>query len=105
MTDKELKEKYDKPMDDYERKVMESLENDEWQPVQGKRKDDLMAKMREAAKNTVGKRRIKKAYSIRLFIDDVDKIREEAALEGIPYQTLIGSILHKYVLKRSAETA
>ncbi len=34
--------------------------------------------------------------NLRLNPDDVEKIREKADREGIPYQTLIGSVLHKY---------
>jgi predicted DNA binding CopG/RHH family protein len=32
-----------------------------------------------------------------LLEDDLQRIKTEAIKEGIPYQTLIGSILHKYV--------
>ena len=34
--------------------------------------------------------------NLRLNPEDVEKIREKAEREGIPYQTLIASILHKY---------
>ncbi|HRX63946.1 MAG TPA: CopG family antitoxin [Candidatus Absconditabacterales bacterium] len=39
----------------------------------------------------------KKLYSLRLDQDDMQKIKQIAQKESIPYQTLIGSILHKYV--------
>ena len=39
----------------------------------------------------------KKPISLRLLEHDLQSIKTEAIKEGIPYQTLIGSILHKYV--------
>lgn len=39
----------------------------------------------------------KKAYSIRLNVDDMEKIKAEAKEQWLPYQTLIWSILHQYV--------
>lgn len=35
--------------------------------------------------------------NIRLSSDDLQAIRARALQEGIPYQTLISSVLHKYV--------
>lgn len=45
--------------------------------------------------------------NIRMSSKDVDQIKVIAAQEGVPYQTLISSIIHKYVAgllkdKRSA---
>jgi predicted DNA binding CopG/RHH family protein len=34
---------------------------------------------------------------IRLTQFDLDRLKRKAAIEGLPYQTLISSILHKYV--------
>lgn len=52
-----------------------------------------------AAKNTQKKR----AISIRLADIDIRKIRAKAIEEGIPYQTLIGSIVHKYASGKIVE--
>jgi predicted DNA binding CopG/RHH family protein len=38
--------------------------------------------------------------NIRLSSFDLDNIKRIAALEGLPYQTLISSILHKYISSR-----
>ena len=51
------------------------------------------------AKNTQKKR----AISIRLADVDIRKIRAKALEEGIPYQTLIGSIVHKYASGKIVE--
>jgi len=39
-------------------------------------------------------------YSLRLNVNDLEGIKSIAESEGIPYQTLISSILHKYVNNR-----
>lgn len=38
--------------------------------------------------------------NIRLSSFDLDNIKRLAAVEGLPYQTLISSILHKYINSR-----
>ena len=39
----------------------------------------------------------RKNVNIRIAERDLSQIRERASREGIPYQTLIASVLHKYV--------
>ena len=46
-----------------------------------------------AAKKTLKKN---KNINIRISENDLESIKMLAAREGMPYQTLIGSILHKY---------
>lgn len=45
------------------------------------------------AKYTLAK---SKSISIRLTPSDLERIKAKAIREGMPYQTLIGSVLHKY---------
>ena len=42
--------------------------------------------------------------SIRLSSKDLRGLQKQALAEGIPYQTLISSILHKYVEGRLSES-
>ena len=46
------------------------------------------------ARNTLKKN---KSITIRLAERDLQKIKAKAAEEGLPYQTLITSVLHKYI--------
>lgn len=39
----------------------------------------------------------KKMVTMRLDENDIECLREEAEKQGMPYQTLISSILHKYL--------
>ena len=38
-----------------------------------------------------------KNINIRISAYDIEKVKQRSAEEGIPYQTLISSVIHKYV--------
>jgi predicted DNA binding CopG/RHH family protein len=38
-----------------------------------------------------------KNINIRISAYDIEKVKQRAAEEGIPYQTLISSVIHKYI--------
>ncbi len=48
-------------------------------------------------KNLVTKTKEKKTITLRLNNNDLEKIKLEASKNGLPYQTFISSILHKYI--------
>ncbi|MFH2045884.1 MAG: antitoxin [Pseudomonadota bacterium] len=81
-----------KAIDQEEQDLMESIERDEWQPV--KNFDQERKKVIEAARNTLKK---DKRINLRLSQKDYQQIQIKAIEEGIPYQTLISSIVHKYL--------
>jgi predicted DNA binding CopG/RHH family protein len=47
-----------------------------------------------SVKEKISKR---KSINLRLLENDLERIKAEAIKDGIPYQTLISSIIHKYV--------
>jgi len=59
-----------------------------------------LAKFKAAARATALKNR---RVNIRLSSGDLSDIQVKALEEGIPYQTLIASVLHKYVSGRLTE--
>jgi predicted DNA binding CopG/RHH family protein len=81
-----------------ERDVLESVEAGEWRSVRGRKKltDQYQAYARETFRKD---RRV----NIRLPGRDLEAIQKRALLEGLPYQTLIASILHKYAAGRLVE--
>ena len=81
-----------KPMDAEERELMESIEADEWKPVADgdKAREEAM----QAARNALRK---DKRVNLRLSQKDYQQIKVRAVEDGIPYQTLISSIVHKYL--------
>jgi predicted DNA binding CopG/RHH family protein len=79
-------------LDDEERDILESYERGEWVSVKNSKKE--IKKLREYARNTLQK---DKRINIRMSSKDLDQVQVIAAQEGIPYQTLVSSIIHKYV--------
>ena len=72
--------------------LLNSIENDEWERV--KNRKEFIKQLQEAAKNTMLK---DQRMNIRIAKKDLDGLKTKALEEGIPYQTLVASILHKYV--------
>jgi len=72
--------------------LLESIERDEWKSA--KNKTALIKELKETAANTMLK---DQRMNIRIGKRDLDGIKEKALEEGIPYQTLVASIIHKYV--------
>jgi len=80
------------PIDKEEKDLMESIERGEWRSV--KNIEEEKEKAIEAARNTLKK---DKRINLRLTQKDYHQIQVKAIEEGIPYQTLISSIIHKYL--------
>lgn len=78
-------------LDDEEKGILESFERGEWKPVKNPKRE--IKKLSEYARNTLLK---DKRINIRVSSRDLDQVQVIAAEEGIPYQTLISSIIHKY---------
>ena len=89
---KKLSRKAFEPLDQEEKDLMESIEREEWRSVKNikQEKDKAIA----AARNTLKK---DKRINLRLTQKDYRQIQIKAIEEGIPYQTLISSIVHKYL--------
>jgi len=79
-------------LDAEEKDILESYERGEWLPIKNRKAE--IKKLREYARNTLQK---DKRINIRMSSKDLDQVQVIAAQEGIPYQTLISSIIHKYV--------
>lgn len=83
--------------DAYELAVLRAYETDSLKSVATKAE---LSKLRSAARATAAKDR---RVNIRLSSGDLQDIQARALEEGMPYQTLIASVLHKYVTGRLAE--
>jgi predicted DNA binding CopG/RHH family protein len=82
-------------LDREEQDLLESYEREEWQQVSDfEREAD---RYRSYARETFRK---DARVNIRISSKDLDKLKTRALEEGIPYQTLIASVLHKYVTGR-----
>lgn len=85
------KKKSHSNLDAEEKELLSSFENEEWKTVKNVEKEKLHA--RKTATKTLRK---DVRINIRLSSSDISNIKQIAAYEGLPYQTLIASVLHKY---------
>lgn len=80
-----------------EKELIESVERGEWTPVKKNGKDLL--RFREAARETLRK---DARINIRLTKRDFFSLKAKALKEGMPYQTLVASVIHKYLTGQMA---
>jgi predicted DNA binding CopG/RHH family protein len=75
-----------------EKEILASFEKGEWVPVAdlSKRKKELA----EYARNTLRK---DKRLNIRISERDLIELQRKAVKEGLPYQTYVSSIIHKFI--------
>ena len=85
-------------LDSEEQEILESLERDEWRPVGNRVKE--LERYRGYARETFKK---DARVNIRISKKDLDSLQKKALEEGIPYQTLMASVLHKYLNGRLVE--
>ncbi|MEK9154031.1 MAG: antitoxin [Patescibacteria group bacterium] len=83
--------------DQEEKELYESLERGEWKSLKNMEKE--IARHRTYASYTLEKMRKTESISIRLTPTDLSRIKAKAVEEGMPYQTLISSLIHKYAHK------
>jgi predicted DNA binding CopG/RHH family protein len=88
-----MKKKFDpyKPLDKYEEELAKAIENDEFVSVPNPEKE--IARLTSYFKNFPKK---DKRITIRVKEKHLEKIQEKAIQTGIPYQTIIGSLISQY---------
>ncbi|MGA1840990.1 MAG: antitoxin [bacterium] len=75
-----------------EKELVESVERGEWKSIPNFKKESK--RYQEYAKATFRK---DKRVNIRISGKDLSKLQQKALEEGLPYQTFISSVLHKFV--------
>jgi len=80
--------------DPEEREILESFEKEEWRSVMD---EEELERYRNYARYTLRKT---KRINLRISERDLIAIKRIAQEEGLPYQTLIASLIHKFVEKR-----
>ena len=81
-----------------ERDILEKFERGELRPARGAERE--METARQAARNTFNKTR---RVNLRVTERDFSLAHARAREEGIPYQTLLSSVIHKYLSGRLVE--
>jgi predicted DNA binding CopG/RHH family protein len=85
-------------LDEREKEILESVERGEWRSLKRGKRDQ--SRYSRYAKATFRKDR---RLNIRISSRDLEAIQKRALEEGLPYQTLISSLLHKYASGRLRE--
>jgi predicted DNA binding CopG/RHH family protein len=86
------------PIDEEERELIDSIENEEWKEIDDIEEYKIQAK--RFAEATIKK---DKRMNIRISERDLKNLKIKAMEEGLPYQTLVTMILHKYISGRLVE--
>lgn len=76
------------PIDEEERDLMDAIENGETHPIP---RDELAKIRREIATSSA------KNITIRVQNSDIAGFKERSRIAGIPYQTLMNSVLQHYL--------
>lgn len=80
-----------------EQEWLDSYEHDEWVSINS---PETIRTYQAIARATL---QTERQVSISLSERDLTLIQEKALMEGIPYQTLMASVLHKYITGRLTE--
>jgi predicted DNA binding CopG/RHH family protein len=81
-----------------EKELVHSIERGEWRATTSKSE---LRKYRDAAREMIKK---DARLNIRISSRDLEGLQKKAMQEGLPYQTFVSSLLHKYVTGRLVET-
>ena len=85
-------------LDKEEQDILNSFESGEWKPVANRRKE--IARHVAYARNTLAKNR---RVNIRISSKDLEELQTIAVEDGMPYQTLMASVLHRFASGRFME--
>jgi predicted DNA binding CopG/RHH family protein len=81
-----------------EKELTKSLEKGEWRTIPNLKEE--IKRSKAYARATIIKDR---RMNIRIAKKDLDSLKVKAIEEGIPYQTLVSSIIHKFLSGRLVE--
>ena len=93
-----MKKKAFDPIDEEEMTLIDAIENNEWKSV-----DDIDSHRSRARSFADATMRKDKRMNIRISERDLRNLKVKAMEEGLPYQTLVSMIIHKYLSGRLEE--
>jgi predicted DNA binding CopG/RHH family protein len=82
-------------IDDEERELVEAIEAGEYDGAKSLITPERRAEIQGMARNTLNEQRQK--ISLRVPQTDLARLKAKAMREGVPYQTIINSLIHKHV--------
>jgi len=87
------------PLDDEEKQLIKDIDNDVFVPVPNQKEEikRYVSYFKNYVKNMPKKN---KRIALRVANEDLEKIQEKAIISGIPYQTLISSLIRQFANDR-----
>ena len=85
-------------LDPEEQDILDSFERGEWKPAANQKRE--ITRHVQYAKNTLAK---DQRVNIRISSRDLEQLQTIAVEDGLPYQTLMASVLHRFVSGRFVE--
>jgi predicted DNA binding CopG/RHH family protein len=85
-------------LDKEESELLKSIERDEWKSISNLQEE--IERSKKIARATIVK---DQRMNIRISTKDLEALKIRAIEEGMPYQTLVSSILHKYLSGKLVE--
>ncbi len=96
--------KKDKLYTQEELELFKALENDidngTYEPMPQKELETQKKYYQDIALNTIEKMTRKKSLNLRVFEEDIANIKAIALEKGLPYQTLLASVIHQVATKQ-----
>jgi predicted DNA binding CopG/RHH family protein len=84
--------------DKEEKELMESVEKEDWIPV-----DNLDREIKKARETATATFRKSERMNVRMSPKDIRDLKVRALQEGMPYQTLVSSVIRKYLSGKLVE--
>jgi len=75
-----------------ELEIVDYIENENPKSV-----SDVKSKMQQIKSAVTDKYTKRKAINVKVLESDLERLKARALEEGMPYQTLLNSVLHKYI--------
>ena len=77
-----------------------SIENGNYTPISKEELYKEKALTKQIAQNTIKRLTRKKSLNLRVFENDIKNIKALALEKGLPYQTLIASVIHQVATRQ-----
>lgn len=84
-------------LDQEEQELIEAIENGEYDRSISVLNSERLAELQTMARNTMTEQRQK--ISLRVPRTDLARLKATAMREGVPYQSIINSLIHKHVTR------
>lgn len=78
----------------------DDLDNGTYESMPKKELEKAKGYYQKIATNTIKKMTRKKSLNLRVFEDDITNIKALALEKGLPYQTLLASVIHQVATKQ-----